>query len=217
MVYFLQRVAIDPHRKYAVSLDRRASSPNARLQLMLCEQFLLYSAGCTEAMLKPIRSPGWERVEATVVSTTLAEGYWPFRRPVVLALTNVQAGTLLDVTDVSLRDESGQELIRNPTFSDRGAHWFFTGSDFWMWHPESTWVQLRFEQGWIGLIAFAALFAMAYMLSVRRARRGDAVAIALVGSLTGLLVVVSLNSVLEFPRVALLMFLLLLLACVKKD
>ena len=210
-VYLGQRVAIRPGSTYRLVLDYRADSFIGVLHISICEKSVLYSAACLWVKLRPDARPGtWAHEELPFNSRNLGRGAWYQRRPVELALVNARVGTSIDVKRVSLYDASNRDLIANGDFSRGGDFWFFSADDHLPWHTKSLPVQVRFEQGWLGVLAMVALFVVALGRLARIVRSGDAVAAATLASIFAMAVLGLFNSMLESPRIAALLVLLLL-------
>ena len=75
-------------------------------------------------------------------------------------------------------------------------------------------LHVLFEQGWFGVALVFLLYIYALYAFARRALRGDLLAAAPLAALAGLLVVGLFDSVLDVPRVTMLMYLLLFLALI---
>jgi len=69
-------------------------------------------------------------------------------------------------------------------------------------------VGILFDLGWLGLLAFAVLLALAIKRTGSRAWRGDLLAAATLAALAGVLIIGTLSAVIDTPRF-LLLFLLL--------
>ncbi len=70
---------------------------------------------------------------------------------------------------------------------------------------------MLFEQGWVGLMLFTALTVLAIYRLIRAGWRGHRLAWAWLASLAGLLTVGMFDSLLDAPRIAMLLVALLLL------
>ncbi|HEX9171595.1 MAG TPA: hypothetical protein VF861_02950, partial [Telluria sp.] len=130
-------------------------------------------------------------------------------RPLKLSLFGEAEGSAIDLDDVSLRGADGRELLRNGSFGAGMDHWFFTSDNHLPWHLENTWLQLAFEQGLLGVAAFAALVLCALAALRRRLRAGERHAPVLAAALAAFLALSLLNSVFDFPRISLLVYLIL--------
>ena len=117
-----------------------------------------------------------------------------------------------DIRQFQLSDPAERALVANADFSSGTAHWFpSAGSYFLPWHIDNLYLELLIERGLAGLLLFAALLAATFARFVtadpQLRQRLAIVASALLGAL--LLGLVS--SVLDTPRVAFLLFFLILL------
>jgi VanZ family protein len=205
-VYLLQRLRLGAGTRYRVSVDLRAAAGAGSLAALVCEKSLLYSLNCKSESWRTPKADGWARQEGRLDLTELARR----GRPLSLALYNGSRGTLIDVDDLSLRDEQGRELIANGGFERGQDRWFFTSDDHLSWHTKNLWVQLLFEQGWLGMLLFMALTTSALARLVAGMRGRDAVATVLLASLASGLAVGLSDGILDAPRVALLLYLLVL-------
>jgi hypothetical protein len=211
-LYIDQRVAIAAGETYTVSLDLRSSDPNARLDAMLCEKSIQYSFRCQAATLRP-GSPGvWEHRDAVLSAGEIGSGSWLFRRPVALSLTNPQKGTVVDVDRVRLLDARGQDRLANGDFSAGGARWFFAADDHLPWHIFNLWVEILFEQGWLGVLVVAGVAILALRNDAVAMWQGDLHAGMLLASMVGFLAVGVTESLFDGPRVTTLFFVLILLS-----
>jgi len=205
-----QRVGVVADQRYTLSFDLRSASPKAIVTVSLCEKSQQQSFRCKE-MTFPRRGAetGWEHAEVAFDSGQIGSRSWFLRRPVVLSLVNAQSGTLVDVDNVRLVDAKGGDLIANGDFSHGGARWFFSADDHLPWHIFNLWVQVLFEQGWVGVLAFAVVVAMSLARLALATWRGDAFAATLLAALCGFLLVGLTESLFDGPRVTTLFFLLL--------
>lgn len=211
-LYLGQHINVVANRTYALRADVRSATPNARLRAYLCEKAELYSFRCKSLDFAVNFANGkWEHHEAMLDSGEVGQGSWPLRRPVVLSLYNPQAG-VVDVDNVRLIDHDRGDLIANGDFSSGGNRWSFSTDDHLPWHIKHLWVQILFEQGWIGIVAvgFAVLLAMGRLAA--RAWRGDLFAGTLLASLSAFMVLGFFDSTFDAPRLTTLFFILLFVA-----
>lgn len=206
--YIGQKAAVAAHTDYLLSLDIRSATPGrAKLHPYLCEKHVLYSFNCQ--WLEFVTTPGqtgWERRELVFNSGETGKGGLFSRRPVELGFAVPAAESPIDVDNVRLIGPHGDDLIANGGFSQGAARWFFTTDDGWPWRVENLWLQLLFEQGWLGMLAFFLLIARQCYRLARRAGCGDMFAVGLLASFSGLLTVGLFGSVFESPRLAMLFF-----------
>ena len=215
-LYYAQRISPEPYRSLMFSFDVRTTFPKARVQAGLCESLLLYSENCETKSLPLQKSDGsWQRLEIPFQSRQLGAWHRFGKKPVQAWLVNPVGATHIDIDNVRLTDASGNNLLKNGEFSQGGDHWLFSVSNFWPWHIESIWVHTFFEQGWLGLILLFSLIVYAACRLLMLVSRGQLIALAMLVSLAGFVTVGTFNSLFEFPRVAVLFYLMLFIALIK--
>jgi len=106
--------------------------------------------------------------------------------------------------------EQGRDLIANGDFERGGDDWFFKAGDHLPWHVKNLWVHLLFEQGWVGLVLFNAILILGLARLARAGWRGEGRAYVLLAALAGMLTVGMFDSLLDAPRLAALLCLLML-------
>lgn len=211
-LYFEQIVGVEPGRHYRLGFRVRSRDGAASIGAPVCQKWMLYSGRCTwQSVAVGDTGGAWRSFSASFTSAPSA-GRRIDLRPVKLSLFSEAEGTLVDLDDVSLRADDGRELLKNGDFSAGTDHWFFTSDNHLPWHLENTWLQLGFEQGLAGLAAFGALVGAALAALGRRLRAGERHAPALAGALAAFLALSLLSSVFDFPRISLIVYLLLLQA-----
>jgi hypothetical protein len=216
-LYLDQRVAINPGETYSLTLEMRSSDPAARLIALLCEKSVQYSFRCRSVSLHAEAPAGaWSRRDVTLAAGDTGSGSWPLRAPVVLSLTNPRIGSVVDIGNVRLRDASGRDLLVNGDFSQGGARWFFAADDHLPWHIFNLWVEVLFEQGWLGVFLLAALVGLALYRTAAGMWQGDVFAGVLLATLGGFLAIGVTESLFDGPRVTTLFFLTLLLGLIRK-
>ena len=76
------------------------------------------------------------------------------------------------------------------------------------WHIANIWVLLYFEQGLMGIAAFALLVILVGCRLLMRIKHGDRSAVIIAAAFLGLLIVGIAESVLDAPRIAFLVYLI---------
>lgn len=209
-LYFQQNVDVAPARRYILAVDLRSTNPEAKLEAALCEKSILYSFRCsTIAFAVDPKAQGWQRYELVLNSQDVGSGSGARRRPVMLSLANAQQGSIIEVDNVRLYDKQHDNFLVNGDFSAGSAHWYYTTDDGLPWHTFNLWVQLYFEQGWVGVIAFACVLLIALARLAACTWRGDLFAAAVLASLAGFLLVGITESLFDGPRITTLFFLVL--------
>jgi hypothetical protein len=213
-----QYAGITPQTTYRLSVDLRSSKGIVALAIPICEKSLLYSFRCSGITVNEKSSPGqWRHIERLVDSNDVGEPLWQMvgnlsKRPVQLSLYNNKVNTVVDVDNVSLTDATGKNLIVNGDFTGGMDFWFFSTDNHLPWHIKNLTVQILFDQGWLGVVAFFLLFANAIYNCCRRLSQQNAYAAILLSSFSGFMVVGFVDSPFDAPRLTLLFFLLLCFA-----
>ncbi len=192
------------------------SQHDAELHFEVCAKQLLYDGGCLVGSTRlPARSGQWQNVALKLTGAAPTRGDWWAPRPIMFSLAVASAEGLVDLRSVALVDGSGKELLENGDFTDGMAHWFFSSDRLHLpWHMKNMFLNVLFDQGVLGLCLFALLLLAAFWrVTFGRARRAP-LAPALAAGLTGFIVVGLFDSLLDVPRVALLFYLLLMVALV---
>lgn len=218
-LYFGQYINIEPNTEYRLSVDLRGEHDRLGLAIPICEKSLQYSFRCSSITmnLKSV-TDHWQTIEQTintreVGAKDIAGGL--FSRPVQLALYNGNGpGKVVDVDNLRLIEASGKNLIANGDFSAGTDFWFFSTEKHHPWHILNLWVHILFDQGWLGLLAFALLLMKAF-LNLFRHGYPDPFSVILLASITGFLVVGIVDSPFDAPRLSLLFFLILLFALIR--
>lgn len=212
MLRLLQRVRIAPDTAYILGIDVRHRHADAYLHVRLCQRLLLYPQNCVDAPLQ-LGSPasGWRHYQLAFDSASLGSGNWWQRAPVQLEIAAEGEPRPVDIDNVSLRDAASEhEAIRNGSFSDGNNYWFFSSDHHHLpWHIKNLALNLYFELGLFGLLAFGAVLLGALASLLARAWRGDTTAACWFVSLTGFLIVGLFDSLIDVPRITLLFLLLL--------
>lgn len=211
-IYLEQFVAITPKQDYVFSLKVRSEHPNARLTVSICEKWLLTSAHCVMQNVDIAGMKGWQTIEVHLQSGDIGGEPWFAARPVKLSLFNSGSNTAVDVDNLRLHKGVENSLLDNGEFSWRLDRWFFSVDNDKPWHAWSLPVQILFDQGWFGAIAFGLFTLVAIRHASRRAWNGDPYAGALLGSTLGFLIIASMGSLIDSPRLLLLFLLLAWLA-----
>lgn len=171
------------------------------LGVNLCEKLLLYSLDCAGLQLPA--TTDWQNVALPLAAPGRAG------RPLELSFTT-GAGAVIELADMHLRTASGSELLANGDFRDGLSRWFFTDDNHLVWRMKDQALMTLFETGLPGAAALLLLIAAAMRGSWRAMLRGEAATAAtLAGGLAALLVSSLFDAVLEAPRLAFVIYLLL--------
>ncbi len=214
-LYMDQRVNVSGNQNYCLSFNVRTYNSRAHLTAAMCEKSLLYSFRCQWMEFKCGDTQGqWQSVERCFNSGVVGSGNWIYqRRPVVLSLLNPKKNTVCDVDKIQLLDREGHNFLKNGDFSSGSDNWLFTADNHLPWHAKNLWVHLLFEQGWCGVLLFSGLIVVCVYRCFRLVIIGDRIALLVLSSIGGISTVGLIGSVLDFPRITILLCLLLSLGC----
>ncbi len=210
-----QRIDIEPYRTYTLEFDARNTFANTRLQAEICEKYLLYEKPwtCPQSVQTLTPDGKWHHYKAELKSGGIGSDPWYKRPTVQFSLADQQASDFLDVKNVRLADGSGRNLIHNGDFLHGTDRWYFSSDRFHLpWHAKNLELNLFFDQGLFGLASFGLLLLYALIKQAESALRGDLLAATRIASLAGFLMVGLFDSILDFPRLSLLFYLMLFIA-----
>ena len=211
-LYMDQFVTIKPQHDYTLSLNVRSDQPNASIAVSICEKWLLTSAHCNFKSIDFTGNKLWQPVQIHLQSGDIGNGLWYRSPPVKLSISNSNAHAVVDVDNLRLQAPEGGELLINGDFTKGMDRWFFTVDNDRPWHIWSLPIQVLFDQGWLGVVVLTLFVAVSLWRVGRDTWHGDAMGGAMLASSVGFLVIGSLDSLVDSPRL-LLLFLLLMWFC----
>lgn len=205
-----QQVALVPGARYRVGLDVRVAQPT-RLRLLVCERHLLYEGDCQVRHLTVRSSEGgtWQRVALDLAGPVFEAGRaWAPRRA-SLEITVTRPGGAVDLDNLSLTAGSQALVLRNAGFEEGLVHWFPVVDGYFLpWHIDNLYLEWLIERGALALLVFATLVAMALWRVSFGAARGQPLAPYLAASVAGACALGLVSSIMDMPRVAFLLLLL---------
>lgn len=218
-----QRVDLPAGGSYLFSMDYRTRAEAARLYVRVCRrniiQLMEWNPECrTFSKTVPSTQGKWEHIDWRVDIGDLGTGYSRLgRRPLTLEIMNrreyelmFKPIALVDFDNIGIQDEFGNERVDNGDFSKGMDHWFpYCDFNHLPWHIKNIWVDLYFEQGFLGLVTFIGLLGYGLAKTVHAIRRDDGFALAVLASLSGFLSVGLIGTLLDVPRIMVLFYLLL--------
>ena len=116
----------------------------------------------------------------------------------------------VDFDNLMLETRLGRQLLNNGDFAAGLAHWLPAAQiHFTPWHIDNLYLELLIERGLVGAALLLGLGAVALQRLLRRLDPDDSSAAFIAASLCGVACVGLMSSVLDVPRVVLLLAMLL--------
>ena len=206
--YVLQRLPTLTPMQYELRLRIRSLSFNQRIGINICVQSVQFSVDCVGAEISSGDEVGTWHEESVDLDV---QRLLSVSKPLYLALfVDSHNEGLVAVDDLKLTGPDGNNVLVNGDFGAAHDRWFFASDVHNHWHAFSLFVHLLFEQGWAGVVAFTMLVSYSTFRLLRAA--DNPLAIIILASIAGCLVIGVTDSVLDAPRISLLFFMLQILA-----
>ena len=197
-----QRLPFSVRGPFAVDLLVRAKT-DVSIHAEVCEKHLLYSGACVVwEGLRKATNGRWERLTIQLPSNALPSSSWiPVFKTFSMGIGNESGRAEID--DVRLVTAGGNNVLENGDFSAELAHWFFSSDrDHMPWHAKNLWVNVFFDQGFLGLGAFILLTIVALWRGGLGISRNNELAPYWLTALLGFGVVGMFDSLTDVPRLA---------------
>ncbi len=217
---FGQRISLPAWKAYTLTMNARTNDASANLRVRICRRHILvpfdWNPQCVSMNQTLKNSDGeWQNIVWPFEMGALGEGAAFGRRPLLLELMNYQyrgdkrAGTKLEIEFVSITDQQGKERVANGNFSRALERWFpYYDFEHMPWHVKNLWVNVYFEQGWLGLSGFIAFLLSSVFAAVRYAAKGGLWGVAMFSVLVSYMSVGMFGGLIDVPRVVFLFYLL---------
>ena len=207
-LYIEQIVNVEPRRDYRIVLKARTQGRSAAINALLCDRTFLQGFDCRSVTFQLSGELGkWQQMQAVLNSAGVGENHLRITK---FSLENAGSNTPVDVDEVALIDSDGTNHLANGSFQAGADRWFFSSPyNHLPWHIKNLWLEIFFEQGWVGLLMFCALIAATIMRLALLAWHGQAFAAVLLSGLVGFLAVGAFDSIFDAPRLTLIFGLLI--------
>ncbi len=209
-LFLTQRFAITEPGPYRISLSLRPKTDTPeRLLIEICERLIYqpYETCRWVGINSGTNSGKWETFSTIFSTKGLGQRYWYGSRPVQISILNRGIKNGLDVDKVQVTTPSGKKLLSNYSFERSFDSWFHYSGDHLGLHTKNIWVDTLFEGGWSGLAIFIVFVVSIVVNSTKRLRHKDIYAMLFLAALAGLLTIGLFDSILDEPRLTLLLFL----------
>lgn len=209
-LYIEQQINISANTQYNLSLDFRSPTDNSPLNIALCEKAVQNSFRCQALTIAAQNTQNqWQHIEQSFITKDIGKTNTSIlNKPTKLILSNTQKNTIIDISNISLTTSEQTNLIKNGDFSKGMDFWFFTADQHIPWRTENLWVQILFDQGWLGLITFTIILLHLLIRLYKNILKGDYFSAIILSSITGFLVVGVTDSPFDMPMITLLFFLI---------
>ena len=225
VTFVRQRLRVSKDNEYSLQLKvRGVENTHEYLILEFCERHVLkYLPECIWSQIEiPKNTIDWRVFNVKVKLGHLGietfgltwRKFGQFTRPVEIAILNRGIRQKVDISQISLLDSDGKELLRNGSFENGLDHWFISYGDHLRWHIKNVFVYIFYEGGVLGLIVLALVLAFVASNLLRRIINRDEFAVLYASALTGIILVGLFDSLFDEPRIALMIWLLIWLSLI---
>jgi hypothetical protein len=208
-----QRVELVAGGNYRVILTIRADADTTVL-LKVCEKHLLYEGECQAGYfrLRPSIAE-WQRLVLPLSGDAMPSGAAMMPRSGVFSISVVDPGAAIDIQKVQLVGANKKVLLENSDFLHGMAYWFPSASTYYQpWHMDNLYLEVLIERGVAGLLLFGLLVLYAMRALVFALVAGQCIVPYFAASLGGVLLSGVVISLMDAPRVAFLLYLLMFFA-----
>ena len=209
---------------YRVLMQVRAAG-RTELLFKLCEKHQIYEVNCYYSRFTVFPSAkahngpqSWQKIALRLQPDEPFDRPGRLAKPAVLSASVLTQGAVADISVLRLISAQQPNQTQNSDFSQGMAYWMQgAGSYYLPWHIDNLLLELLIERGVLQLLLFAVLLGMSLrgLVQVSSSAPQSAektLAPFVVCALVSVLLLGLVSSVLDVPRLALLVFLWLVLA-----
>ncbi|MFK8050861.1 MAG: hypothetical protein AB8B81_20715 [Halioglobus sp.] len=167
-----QRTQVQPYMNYIVSAEIRSDTAGY-LVFALCERNLIYAnnfmPNCTRDRMNYTETDGaFEEFTLELNSGKVGSQSGLMRWPTLMTIQQVNTDTHVDIATVKLSPD-GLNQLQNSSFKQGLDYWFYY-NDFahLPWHIKNVFLQVWFENGWLGLALFLTLLGLLLKSNLER-------------------------------------------------
>ena len=208
-----QRVDLSPQGHYRARVRYETDAPLVLL-MSVCERHLLYDLRCQWKHVRPegavTDGAQWHEI-ALAGPVFVPAGRAASWRDGMFALSVLTPSRTARIHAVELIDASGRQVLQNTSFSAGLQRWFPAAQGhFKPWHMDNLYLEILIERGVLGCLVLGLLAVWGVRCVWLGVRNREPLALALAASLTAMGVLGLVISVIELPRIAFLLLLVLL-------
>jgi hypothetical protein len=130
----------------------------------------------------------------------IGQGRFYQARPVNFAIYNGSGRAVFEIDNVQLKDDQGNNLIKNGGFSKGSHFWFFSTDNHLPWHIKNLWLSQFFDTGLLGLLVFCLFVLYTLALLAKSIVGKDLSSLILFSSFCGFFTVGLIDSPFDSPR-----------------
>ncbi|MCM2283279.1 MAG: hypothetical protein NDI81_00755 [Desulfobacula sp.] len=200
--------------RYALQIKARTNTPDSFLSVGICSRNLMDTTDCKfhKFSFKGLTNQ-WVEFIISIEENQLKNYKWYSSWPRIFSFYNLNKDVVIDIKDVRLYNDRGENALSNGTFEKGGQRWFsYNEHEHLPWHIKNMMLHLYYEQGMLGLVGFILLLLYAFWKTWPGVKNGQLFSSIIATSLTGITIAGLTGCVLDSPRVALLYYLVLFTA-----
>ena len=220
-LYIHQRFHVNEIGQYELRIKLRSwSDRREKLLVELCERNIMpleHECNWREFPVNKSDKGRWVTVSKRFDSSIYHSLISAFK-PLEISIMNRGLKGALDIGKVEIYSPSGQQVIKNPDFSNRFDYWVFSNGNHLAWHIKNIWVSAFFEGGIIELILLSFLLASLLRSSYAGIKTsGNPFYLVILSSISAFIIVGLFGSVFDDPRVSWLFFTITSMVIVKPE
>jgi len=210
-IYVEQIVSPKPNSEYQLTLHARTLSEQGKLNVLLCDRTFLIGFNCESVTLIVKKNNGkWQSFNVTLNSRSVGGNKFRLSK---LSFENGGSTAPIDIDNISIHTQQGSDLLFNGDFQVGSDFWYFSSpNNYSPWRVENIFLQVLFEQGWLGFILFSILVTVTITRLVNYTVNGSAFAVSILASFLGIIIIGTFDSMFDSPRLVLLLGLLVVIS-----
>jgi len=216
----IQRITINQSGIYKVNITlRNTSKKPQKLLVEFCKKNILKFKGeCQwQGFTPPNNTQNWQTITKNLSSDGFTKGILSAVTPIDINILNRGLKNRLDIAQVEIIAPDGSQVLKNTQFKNNFDHWFFSSGNHMAWHIKNLWVSSFFEGGLIELALITILLIALSIRLYKQLREGNYYALAILASISGMMIVGLFGSIFDEPRISWLFFLITWLTILKPE
>ena len=216
----IQRFPINQSGIYNVNITlRNHSKKPQKLLVEFCNKNILTFKGeCQWRGFKTLNmTQNWQTITHNLSSDSFNKKILSTVTPIDINILNRGLKNRLDIAQIGIIAPDGSQVLKNTQFKNNFDHWFFSSGNHMAWHIKNLWVSSFFEGGLIELALITILLIALSIRLYKQLREGNYYALAILASISGMMIVGLFGSIFDDPRISWLFFLITWLTILKPE